>query len=160
VLKISQFVLNLDQAKNCGWAVYEKNTKKLVNYGVKSFQKYKDYDEAIHELKLFMISLIEQYEPEVVTIEEVHYSRNKNVYHKLSKLQGVLINCLIEREIDFEVIVPSAWKNSLDVAKGNKTKRKEEKENSIKFVENEFGISVDNNTSDAICMGYYYLNKK
>jgi Holliday junction resolvasome RuvABC endonuclease subunit len=107
-----------------------------------------------------MISLIEKYEPEVVTIEEVHYSRNKNVYYKLSKLQGVLINCLIEREIDFEIIVPSAWKNSLDVARGNKTKRKEEKENSIKFVEDEYGISVDNNTSDAICMGYYYLNKK
>lgn len=159
MLDIKKYLLSLDQAKDCGWAVYDIKNKKLVDYGVQSFQKYKDYDEAIHQLKLFMISLIEKYNPQVVTIEEVHYSRNKNVYHKLSKLQGVLINHLIQENIKFEVLVPSAWKNSLDVAKGNKTKRKEEKENSIDFAKEIYGIEVDNNTSDAVCMGHYYLNR-
>ena len=152
-------ILSLDQAKDCGWAVFEKNTKKLMNYGDESFQKYKDYDDAIFHIKIFMIELIKQYDVEFVTIEDI-YSMNKQVYGKLAKLQGVLINCLLELEIDFKVIPAVTWKSYLKISKGSKTKRKEEKKASVQFVKDKFGVEVSNNTSDAICMGYYILNSK
>jgi len=159
VFKIKKYLLSLDQAKDMGWAIYDIRNKELVDYDVKSFQKYKDYDEAIYHIKLFLLHLIRIYNPDVVTLEEVYYSRNKQVYNKLSKLQGVIINCLIEKDIEYEILMPSVWKNGIGIAKGKKTKREEEKRNSIKFVKDRYDLEVDDNTADAICMGYYYLTK-
>ena len=156
-------LINIDQARQCGLAIFNIDTKELIKYDMETFSSgkkiYKDYDDAIFHIRKMVEKLIDEYSPSTITVEGVQMQQNKAVFAKLSRLQGVLINCLKENNINYIVIPPVTWKSYLKISKGSKTNRKMEKQNSINFVKEKFNIDTNDNIADAICMGYYTLNK-
>lgn len=142
-------ILSLDQATNSGYAVSVDG--KIIEYGTFS-SKQKDYDRKISELKNHMINLIKKHNPTLVTVEDVQYQNNQETYHKLSKLQGVLVNYLIENEILYEIIEPSKWKSKMLI----KGRKREEQKASALLKANENGYATtDEDVADAICMNLY-----
>lgn len=144
-------ILSLDQASTTGWAYYKNN--KIANFGIiKSEKKNTDYDTRISNIKNEMIKLIDKYTPILVTLEGVHYERNLQTYYKVSKLQGVLINYLLEHQILFDIIEVPKWRGALGI-KGRK--KIDKKANAIKYVKDVCNIETNEDTAEAICMALY-----
>jgi Holliday junction resolvasome RuvABC endonuclease subunit len=142
-------IISLDQATITGYAVSVDG--KIIDSGTFDSKK-KEYDHKISDIKTGMIALINKHSPHLVTVEDVQFQNNYEVYHKLSKLQGVLVNYLIENNILYEIIEPTRWKSKM-LIKGRK--REEQKANAI-LKALEYGYeTVSEDVADAICMNIY-----
>lgn len=142
-------ILTLDQATKTGYAVSIDG--KIVEYGVIE-AKHADYDMKIHIIKQGVEAIVAKYAPALITIEDVQFQNNYEVYYKLSKLQGVLIEYCIQNEFLYEVIPPVKWKGKM-LIKGKK--REEQKANAI-LLANSHGYNIsDEDIADAICMNLY-----
>jgi len=142
-------ILSLDQASTTGWAYYDK---KIIDFGIIVSNKNTSYDARISFIKENMIKLIEKYTPILVTFEGVQYERNQNAYHKLSKLQGVLINYCIEHQILFEIIPSTKWRGALGIKGKNRAAKKE---CAVEYIKTNYKIETGDDIAEAICMAIY-----
>jgi len=147
-------VLSVDQAKTCGWSLFDGD--KLISYGSKKLVGDKvTYEDVLLPAKKFIESLIKETKADVVVIESVQYQSNQATFSKLSMLLGILICLFKENEILFEVVSATKWKSFCKI-KGQR--RQEQKQNTIEFVYDEYGVIVDSDTADAIGQGHYAIN--
>ena len=144
-------VLALDQAKVMGYAVFDD--KELIAYGCVQFGKRGDtYETLLLPINNYINSLIETYEPELVVMEDVQQQQNASVYKKLAMLLGSVILSITQKEMLYEIIHPTVWKSICSI-RGRK--RDEQKQNTIRFVEDKFNIeNIDSDTADAIAIGW------
>lgn len=142
--------LVLDQATKCGWAIYDNN--ELIKYGTEDFSDNDFWVDTVKYLKRWFIYMIKKHQIEFVMLEDTTQQANPQVYKDLSKLLGVLENALAEKDMFWIVVTPGEWRKTCGI-KGRK--RKEQKANTIKFVKNTYGIEVDEDTADAIAIGYH-----
>ena len=142
-------ILSLDQASTTGWAYYDEQ---IIDFGIIVSNKSTNYDARISFIKDEMIKLIEKYSPTLVTFEGVQYERNQNAYHKLSKLQGVLINHCIEHDILFEIIPSTKWRGALGIKGKN---RDAKKACAIEYIKENYEIETNADIAEAICMAIY-----
>lgn len=148
-------ILSLDQSsKVVGWSLFDDT--KLIKYGFKDFSIIKDLDERISNIKKWLNNLIKETNAEIFTMEDIQYQSNQMVYKVLAEVLGVLANNFYEQELLYITIESSKWKSFCQI-KGKE--RKEQKENSIKFVKDFFGIDVNEDEADAINIGWYSVNK-
>ena len=146
--------LVFDQAKHCGWALFED--EKLLEYGVEKLGDDKTtYESILLPAYNFAKKLIDETKAERVVIEGIQYQSNLSTYRKLALLQGVLICLFAENNYLYSIVEPSKWKSFCKI-KGRK--RQEQKENAIKFVKDNFDIDVSSDEADAICMGVWGVN--
>lgn len=74
----------------------------------------------------------------------------------LAKLQGVLINTCIIKNIKYEIIQPSHWKKNI----GIKSKyRRDQKKEAMELVDEIFGENATEDEADAICIGANYIKE-
>jgi len=155
-----QVLLTLDAStKSTGWAIFE-NTQ-LTNYGVitaTSPNLYKRIDKMITEID----KLVEQYQPNNIVIEEVlpaDVRNNNNVFKALIYLQGFICHTLDKYKIIPTFIVASHWRRLCGIKTGSSIKRESLKPKDIAFVKKEYGIDVNDDIADAICIGYATLHE-
>lgn len=92
-------ILAVDQARNGGWAIYDYEKQKLVDYGSFSFPNGKyTFSEAVCEIEKYISQLITKRKISVVFLEDINLRANVSVFKNLAQLQGVLIN-LCEKNI-------------------------------------------------------------
>lgn len=92
-------ILAVDQARNGGWAIYDYEKQKLVDYGSFSFPNGKyTFSEAVCEIEKYISQLIIKRKISVVFLEDINLRANVSVFKNLAQLQGVLIN-LCEKNI-------------------------------------------------------------
>ena len=60
-----------------------------------------------------IISLLDDYSPIVVYIEDTALQRNAKTLKELSQLQGVIIGYCKAKNIDIQIITPSQWRKQL-----------------------------------------------
>lgn len=158
-------VLALDQATGIsGFSIFDGNT--LVKYG--TFKtKSNDEAERIEEIKNWVSSLITNWKPDRIQIEDIQLQRradqkedadtvyNVNTYKVLAHLQGVLINLCLERGVICETTHVSIWRQYCGI-KGKA--RADKKRNAQLKVKEWYDISVSNDEADAICIGRYASN--
>ena len=125
---------------------------KIIAYGAEDFNKVKPFTKKISEIKSFVWNIIQENKPLIVGLEDTQLQSNVEVFQKLTKLLGVLENQLFENNIEFYTVEPSAWRKTCNI-KGKK--REEQKENAIKFVKENFGLDVDSDCADAICLTWH-----
>jgi Holliday junction resolvasome RuvABC endonuclease subunit len=147
-------LLSFDQASKLGWALFDTDTKKLLEYGVKDFSKVKDPDERLSKIKTKMNQLIQELKAEVFSIEETQYQGMIKVYKNLCELMGVIKNNFYEQEMAYIVVKSSEWKGTCGI-KGKK--REEQKRNAQAFVKEMFGIDASEDVCDAICQGWHVI---
>jgi Holliday junction resolvasome RuvABC endonuclease subunit len=151
-------ILALDQAKKCGYAIF--NEDDLIDFGYRILgDRNCDYDDILLPATDFVKEMIDLYLPDVVCLEDIQCQDNIMVYQKLAMLKGVLIKLFKEIKMPYLVVPSIKWKSSLKI-KG--AQRIEQKKNTIKMMEEIFNVQkLTDDEADAIALGYYFLlNRK
>lgn len=141
--------LSIDQASTkSGYSV-------MVNGELKVYGLIKATGDSMN--RLFMMTevvnyLIDNYTPDYIGLENVQYQSNPQTLILLSKLLGMLENLCYSKNIKYGVIAPKTWKSICGI-KGKK--RKEQKENTVNFIKDNYKIEVIEDIADAISINHY-----
>ncbi len=166
-------ILAVDQARHGAWAVYDYGEKRLLDYDTWSFDsKNYTFEQAILHIEALLSEVIRTHDICAVFIEDIQMQKNVLSFKRLAQLQGVLVNLCEKTNILYNLVAPTQWQNFCK-ARGRTTKeikskvtsvepttKKTSKILSLQFVQEKFEIeTVNDNLSDAICIGWYVVNK-
>lgn len=157
-------ILCLDQARKCGWSLYDYEKKELLACGSFDYSAKKyTFAKSVLYIEKELEKLLSELRPSAVFIEDIQMRVNPRAYKALAQLQGVLINCLEKHELLYDTVYPSQWqgyiKKSSGICVDDSKSVKGSKQLSLAFVKQKFGIDTkDDNLSDAVCIGWYAVN--
>lgn len=154
-------ILSLDlSTKSSGWAIF--NEEELVAHGCYTSSST-DMIKRIHIMIDGIQSLLDNYlDIDTIVVEEVRpeggYGVGNQKTHKaLMYLQAALeflIHDNYNKRVEIEYIYPSSWRAAIGIKTGRGIKRTSLKEADIAFVKETFGITVNDDEADAICIGF------
>lgn len=160
-------LLSLDlSTKSSGWAVF--NNGELINSGCVTSSST-DLIKRIHIMTGEIQTLLNHYSDiDTIVVEEVRpeggYGVGNQKTHKaLMYLQAALeflIHDEFNKKIKIEYIYPSSWRASCGIKNGRGIKRTSLKEADIEFVKETYGITVNDDEADAICIGHAQFKKE
>lgn len=157
-------VLALDQSSYItGWSIYENN--KLIKYGTYAVN-YESEANRINCVKEWLINMINAWQIDYVWLEDIQLQDHKNgeeysekigvtTYKVLAHLQGVLINALYANGIPYNIVHTATWRKFCNI-KGKA--RPDKKKNAQLQVLDWYGLNVDIDAAEAICIGRYGTN--
>lgn len=146
-------VLALDQAtKISGFSLLDN--KKLVKYGIYTVPEINDEIERDHQIKQWLISMINNWEVDYVALEGIQYQERFGVttFETLARLQGILMETLFTLDIPYMVCPTNTWRHHCGVKGRTRSDRKQSMKNLVKEW---FDISVTDDCADAIGIGKY-----
>lgn len=159
-------ILSLDlSTKSSGWAIF--NDEELVDHGCYTSSST-DMIKRIHIMIDGIQFLLDNYlDITTIVVEEVRpeggYGVGNQKTHKaLMYLQAALeflIHDNYNKRVTIEYIYPSSWRAAIGIKTGRGIKRTSLKEQDIDFVKEHFGLTVNDDEADAICIGFAH-NKK
>lgn len=145
-------IIGLDQAtKVSGFSVFDGT--ELIYYG--TFEATAaDETDRIHQVRMWLISMIENWKPDLIGIEGIQYEQNFGVttFQALARLQGVVMETCYEAGIPFKVCATNTWRAHCGV-KGRT--RSDKKASMQKLIKDWFDVSVSDDCADAIGIGKY-----
>lgn len=149
-------LLSLDTStKNSGWALFSNG--KYTKSGVITCTN-KDTLVRIGDMYNSIKDIIYKFKPSIVVIEMTSVPRNVQAQRYLTMLLGMVYTICLENYIEFVMLRPTEWRkmaNTDNVKIGRK--REEMKQWSMDLVENLFNKKVTDDESDAILIGYGYI---
>lgn len=160
------YTLSLDlSTKSSGFAVFEN--KKLIEFGCLTASST-DVIKRIYKIIGELSKIVDKYPIDTVLIEEVrpedlkHSGKNLHTQKVLMWLQAAVVFLLHDKrpKAKIEYIYPSSWRSGVGIHTGRGIKREGLKPQDISFVKENYGIDVNDDIADSICIGHYYLNKK
>ena len=143
----------LDQAtKISGFSLLDN--KKLVKYGIYTAPEINDEIERDHQIKQWLISMINNWEVDYVALEGIQYQEKFGVttFETLARLQGILMETLFTLDIPYMVCPTNTWRHHCGVKGRTRSDRKQSMKNLVKEW---FDISVTDDCADAIGIGKY-----
>lgn len=147
-------IMGIDSSTNStGWGVI--NTKytgsmRLIGYGTITPKSSKDdYIDKIINIVKELNYIIEDYNPEMVIIEEMNVARNMKTARILSGLITSIEIMLRKKEYLYEKLTPSQWRKGVEI-KG-KTRQELKNASQIYVVKN-YNEIVKEDEADAICI--------
>ena len=145
-------VLALDQASHItGYSIFDGLN--LVSYG--TFEaKETDEVKRFHEIKLWLISMIENWQCDIIGIEGIQYQQTMGVttFQTLARLQGILMDLCVELNIPYIICPTNTWRAHCGV-KG--TKRTDKKRSMQLLVKEWYDVTVSDDIADAVGIGKY-----
>ena len=105
-----------------------------------------------------MYKLIEEHKPDVIVFEDVAMQRNSATLILLTRIQGALLGYCFDHAITTVIYKPSVWRKMLHFTQGSKIKRNILKSQAVAFVKKYYGVEVNDDAADAICIGCAYAN--
>jgi Holliday junction resolvasome RuvABC endonuclease subunit len=156
-------ILALDAStKSTGFAIYQGTT--LKHYGCitsSSTDLFKRIHKMVDEIK----PLIQEYQIDKIILEEVRPDdigghSNLATHKALMYLQGAI--CMMVHDtypkVTTDYLYPSEWRKCCKIKTGRGVVRETVKQRDIRFVEETFGIKVNDDIADAIGLGYAHLH--
>lgn len=154
-------ILGLDlSSKSSGYSVFDDG--KLIDYGCitsGSNNLYKRIDVMVDGVK----EVLDKYQINHVYIEDVFpedVHNNRNVFDALKYLQGFILHLLNDYNLPHTFFVASEWRAACGIHTGRGIKRESLKPKDIAFVKEKFGIDVNDDVADSICVGYASFKKQ
>lgn len=152
-------LLSLDAStKATGWAVFEDT--KLLDYGCITSAST-DLIKRIYIMKDGIKEIIENYNIEKIIIEEVRPEGgfgvgNIQTHRALMWLQAGIAFMLHDefKKLNLEYIYPSEWRAKCGIKNGRGVKRQSAKVLDVAFVKENYGVDVNDDIADAICIGH------
>ena len=156
-------ILSIDAStKSSGWAIYEGT--QLKNYGCitsSSTDLFKRIHKMVDEID-FLISTnnISKIILEEVRPDDIGGRSNLNTHRALMWLQGAIAMMIHDKypKVTIDYLYPSEWRKSCKIKTGRGVVRETVKQRDIRFVEETFGIKVNDDIADAIGLGYAHLH--
>lgn len=169
-------LLALDiSSHSTGYAVYLNG--KLTEYNYIYQPHSNNVTVRLNNMKKGIIELIDKYNINAVCVEDIIF-KNKVALHVLSKAQGIILDYLYERGIEFSQITPKQWKSAYNINKVDdswgKNSREDSKLKTVECVKRDFGIDAFDivkeypkdlketpayDICDAICLGKIALDE-
>lgn len=151
-------VLALDQATHTtGWSIFDG--KELIKYG--HFEsKLSEQTARNHEIKLWLINMIDNWQPDVIGIEGIQFqimedgqhSMGITVFESLARLQGVMLDTAYELNVESKVCHTQKWRAHCGV----KGRKRSDKKRSMQLLTKEwYDVNVTEDEADAIGIGKY-----
>lgn len=148
-------VLALDlSTKSSGFAIYENQN--LISHGCISATSNNLFNR-IEKMGTELNTVLKNNKIDKAIIEDVYpedVHNNQSVYKALVYLQGHICMLLNKYNIEFSFYNASEWRKKCGIHTGRGIKRESLKTQDIKFVQNQFGIKVNDDEADAICIGF------
>lgn len=154
-------ILSLDcSTKSTGWSIFEETN--LQEYGCITSAST-DLFKRIHKMVDEIDNLIKNNNINKLIMEEVRPdigTTNLNTHRALMWLQGAIAMMVHDNypKVTIEYLYPSEWRKCCKIKTGRGVKRDTVKKSDIQFVEETFGIKVNDDIADAIGIGYAYLH--
>lgn len=155
-------ILAIDQATYIsGWSIYDG--KDLIKFGTFN-TTLNDEIARDNALKNWLISMINNWRPDYIAIEDLHFQEKNEganrmsvtVFKMLARLQGVLMETCYEYKIPYKVCSPNSWRKHCKV-KGNH--RADQKRSMQLLAKEWYGVSISNDEADAVGIGKYVADE-
>lgn len=147
-------VLALDDSTSItGWAIFDDGV--LITFG-KYEAPARDLIERIVAIEDWLISVINNWQPNVIAIEDIQMQQNVQLFKSLAKLQGALEVCIIRQKIEYYIVHSQTWKAYCTI---NGKSRTDQKKSAQMKVMEWYNIKATQDESDAICIGKYVSEK-
>ena len=104
-----------------------------------------------------------KYRPDKIVMQEVlpqSVGHNQNVYKALIYLQAAIVITFHNFKKDIKLVVASHWRKMCGIKTGSNVSRQQLKRKSINLVEGIYNIEVNDDISDAICLGLAELKQE
>jgi len=181
-------LLAIDLSTSCtGWALYELDTGKLLEYGLikpelpKGHTKWVNTKRALYTINSMaekVTAMILEKAPSKILIEQINRGINRISQKTLDGVHWMVLEQLRQKNVDLLDIVQFIdtiqWRGKLGLKlteadkKHNATMRRKKNKKavinyktlSVRFVNKEFEkefTEADNDVTDAICLGLYYF---
>lgn len=151
--------LALDMSsKSTGWAIFEE--QQLIDYGCITCSST-DSLKRIKKITIEIEKVYKKYIPENIICEEVildDVHHNHNVFKVLIYLQASVALMFHTYNKKLEFFVSSEWRKICGIRTGRGITRDTVKVADIKFVKDNYGLDVNDDIADAICIGYAYTH--
>lgn len=151
-------ILALDDATGTtGYAIFDGDA--LVTYGKVTMGGLTAI-ERIVGVKQWLVSMIENWNPDIVAVEDIQLQQGKfenvKTFKVLAQLQGTLLATLFENKVESAVIPPATWRSTCGI---NARTRADQKRQAQKKIEDWYDIKATQDEADAICIGYHMAMK-
>ena len=148
-------MLAFDQSSvRTGWSCFDGTD--LMNFGLIDLSAL-PVEDRLNAMALQINALAERYNPETIVMEGVVYQSNVSTLITLANLQGMIFEICRMRGANRDVLPPTAWRRQLDIRQGPGIKRAELKKQSVALIYASYGIYVDEDVCEAICIGLGWL---
>lgn len=108
--------------------------------------------------------IVIKYKPDTVVTEEIlltDVNNNQQVFKALMYLQAAIALSLNKFNLKIDkFFIASNWRKTVGIKTGRGVYRDALKKASMKLVKEHYGIDVNNDVSDSICIGISYLKKQ
>ena len=160
----TQRILALDAATGItGYSIYDDGV--LVSYGTYKTDTKQDSINRINEVKKWLITIIENWEPDFIGIENIQLQKygpggdqaQVKTFQTLANLQGVLLDTLFEKSIDGDLVYPSEWRKYCGISSGD-SHRENKKKAAQEKVKLWYNQDCTQDEADAICIGKYFVH--
>lgn len=152
--------LSIDAStKSTGIAVFQQG--KLIHYECINSNNTDTY-KRIEKMTIRIQQLCNEYKPTDIIMEDVlpeDVKHNQNVYKALIYLQAAIVLKMNEYHQNVELVTASHWRSMCKIKTGKGIKRQQLKKESKELIKNIFNIQVNDDISDAICLGMAYVKQ-
>lgn len=151
-------LLSLDTSTtSTGWAVFQDGVYQDSGV-IDKFKKEKNGYKRLELMTKELLMSIEQLNPDIIVIEKDVVFGNMKVIDLLMKIIGAVYGYCLFNGITYYEFAPSEWRKYVKLQAFGR-KRNEFKQASIKYVKDNFDKEVNDDESDAICVGIAYCKK-
>lgn len=179
----NNYLISIDgSTTNTGISIFNINTKELIEYICispenpykqtskmtkleKKAIKKKNMDYRIEYMIIEISKYLNKYHPDCIIMEDTYGGKDMYAYKKLCHLQGLILSYSLNNHIQLYFKTPQEWRTILGIPLvENKIRLKREslKQKSIDYIYSKYGIIVNDDIADSICLGltYFIINEK
>lgn len=143
--------------KSSGVAIFQQG--KLIHYQCITDNQYNSFDRITHMTQR-LVSLCKKYTPTDIIMQDVlpqDVKHNQNVYKALIYLQASIVLAFHKIGYKINFYTASHWRKLCKIKTGPGIKRERLKQASVNLVSQVYNIKVNDDISDAICLGMAYI---
>lgn len=146
-------LLSLDTSTtNTGYCIYKDG--KYNSSGAIASPKNLTGAPKVEYMMIHIMDLLQEIQPDIVCIEELHVNRNFQSVVHLAEIIGAVHGYCLSHDIFFYSISPATWHSRLGF---KSRKRIDLKQESLKYVNNNYQLTnITDDEADAICIGEAY----
>lgn len=154
-------ILALDQAtQKTGWSIFSIHGE-LIKCGLYVAPPGSEF-ERVGAIRKWLLCMIESWDPDYIFIEDIQLQRKMSsspgsfdgitTFKILARLQGVLCNVVHDSGAELSLVLSSVWRKTCGIGGKN---REIKKANAQKKIKEWYGINVDDDVAEAVCIGHH-----
>lgn len=144
-------IISFDQASiTAGWSLFDENG--YIDSGIIKKDKNIPINQRVPQMAEAICAKIKESKVDVVCIEGIQTQSNQRTVIDLARLQGGIMMYCEVKHIPIRILSPSEWRKILSFKLGSKVKRDELKIQAQDYVLEHYGLSVNTDEAEAICI--------